>query len=92
MINTTNQWCSLCGNTESRGCEALTLASEQGASSVHFHQKISPVGAGFLGAGLMLAVALLTLLGLALCGCLSFGGAKRSSRRKASETDSTEKA
>lgn len=57
-VNDTAHWCNVCANTQDRGCAAITQARVAGAASVHLHQKISPVGAGFLGAGLTLAVVL----------------------------------
>ena len=42
------------------------------------HDKISPVGAGFLGAGLTLAVMAMLLAALLFLGLLSFG--RKSSR------------
>jgi len=57
-VNDTAHWCNVCSNTQDRGCAAITQARVDGAASVHLHQKINPVGAGFLGAGLTLAVVL----------------------------------
>ncbi|THH21569.1 hypothetical protein EW146_g42 [Bondarzewia mesenterica] len=73
-VNTTAQWCVTCGNTQDRGCGALSLAAAQAKT----HQKISPVGAGFLGAGLTIAVMLMAFGTLAFLGVLTFG--KRSKR------------
>ncbi|CAK5284334.1 unnamed protein product [Mycena citricolor] len=84
MINTTIQWCNACGNNANRGCGELALAASQ-ASAVavagfhSHHDRISPVGAGFLGAGLTLAVFAIMFGVLAFLGLLTFGR-KRSQR------------
>ncbi|KIY65234.1 phosphoglycerate mutase-like protein [Cylindrobasidium torrendii FP15055 ss-10] len=79
-INSTAEWCSACSNSADRGCGALS----QAAASARTHQIISPVGAGFLGAGLTLAVALIMFLVLLFLGVLTVGHGKRS--RKSVET------
>jgi prostatic aicd phosphatase len=82
-VNTTLQWCNVCNQTVDRGCGALLSAagSSTGASPAH-HDKISPVGAGFLGAGLALAVVLMVLGAAFGLGLLSFG------KRRAGKTSS----
>ncbi|EIW81249.1 phosphoglycerate mutase-like protein [Coniophora puteana RWD-64-598 SS2] len=85
-VNTTADWCSVCSNSQDRGCAALTLAEDQGRASAH--TRISPVGAGFLGAGLTVAVSLLMLGALAFFGFLSFG--KRRHSRKIHSDDELE--
>ncbi|KAN0087790.1 Histidine phosphatase superfamily [Tylopilus felleus] len=70
-VNTTAAWCNVCQNSQDRGCDALTLAAQQGRSAAL--SPISLVGAGFLGAGLTLAVVLMSLATLAFLGLLSFG-------------------
>ncbi|KAJ8088244.1 hypothetical protein PM082_022316 [Marasmius tenuissimus] len=75
-----SDWCRICGNEKDRGCAELALAASQ-ASSSH-HQTISPVGAGFLGAGLTLFVALAMLGVLFFLGLLTFG---RKGKRVAEE-------
>ncbi|KAG6903278.1 hypothetical protein C0995_000173 [Termitomyces sp. Mi166 len=78
-IELINDWCSVCANTQDRGCDALTLAVAESRPT------ISPVGAGFLGAGLTLAVALAMFAMLFFLGCLTFGGiSKRKRSSKAS--------
>ncbi|EKM49712.1 uncharacterized protein PHACADRAFT_265304 [Phanerochaete carnosa HHB-10118-sp] len=79
-INTTLEWCLTCNQTTLRGCGALLNASSAAASApapTH-HDRISPVGAGFLGAGLTFAVYSMLLAALVLLGLLNFG--KRGSR------------
>nr|GAT43805.1 predicted protein [Mycena chlorophos] len=101
LVNTTAQWCTVCNNTQDRGCGALTeaanaaLASASASSSSgHGHQRISPVGAGFLGAGLAVAVMLAMFGMLAFLGCLVVGRGKRRKARAASPevAESEEKA
>lgn len=78
-VNTTADWCSICANTKDRGCAALTLATQQGEAAAR--PKISPVGAGFLGAGLTLAVVAFMAGALAFLGLLTVGKfRKRQSR------------
>ncbi|KAL0062233.1 hypothetical protein AAF712_010915 [Marasmius tenuissimus] len=63
------------GNNKDRGCGEPALATMEGqsqASSSH-HQTISPVGTGFLGAGLTLFVAIATLPVLFFLGLITFG-------------------
>ena len=73
----------MCANTQDRGCGALALAAAQAKT----HQKISPVGAGFLGAGLTVAVLAMALGVLAFLGVLVLG--RRS--RRAVQASPTEK-
>ncbi|KAH0832229.1 histidine phosphatase superfamily [Lanmaoa asiatica] len=70
-VNTTAAWCNVCQNSQNRGCNALTLAAQQARSAAL--SPISPVGAGFLGAGLTLAMVILLFGTLAFLGLLSFG-------------------
>lgn len=70
-MNTTATWCDVCQNAQDRGCGALTLAASQARSAAL--SPISVVGAGFLGAGLTLAVVLLALAALLFLGPLTFG-------------------
>ncbi|KAH9950621.1 phosphoglycerate mutase-like protein [Amylocystis lapponica] len=70
-VNSTLDWCQVCGQTQERGCPALLAAQ---AYDTRTHYKLSPVGAGFLGAGLTAAVILAALGVLLFLGALSFGG------------------
>ncbi|KAF9220493.1 phosphoglycerate mutase-like protein [Gyrodon lividus] len=76
-VNTTADWCSICQNSQDRGCGALTLAAQQGRSAAL--SPISLVGAGFLGAGLTIVVVALSFAALVFLGLLSLG--KVSKRR-----------
>lgn len=80
-VNTTADWCSICANTKDRGCAALTLATEQGEAASR--PKISSVGAGFLGAGLTLAVIALMAGTLAFLGLLTVGKLRKRRSRLA---------
>lgn len=75
-INTTLQWCGICNQTVLRGCSSLLAPVPASIASVH-HDRISPVGAGFLGAGLTAAVFLMAFAVLFFLGVLSFGGKKK---------------
>ncbi|KAL0066208.1 hypothetical protein AAF712_006833 [Marasmius tenuissimus] len=91
-VKNTPEWCKVCGNNKDRGCGELALAATEGqsqASSSH-HQTISPVGAGFLGAGLTLFVAIAMLSVLFFLGLLTFG--KKGRSRSKSSVSSEEKA
>lgn len=68
-INTTATWCSVCDNNQDSGCAALALATEQGEAAAR--PKISPAGAGVLGAGLTLIVVVLMGFTLAFLGVLT---------------------
>ncbi|CAL1713509.1 unnamed protein product [Somion occarium] len=75
-VNTTLDWCNVCGQTTDRGCAALLGASSFGSH----HDRISPVGAGFLGAGLTAAVMLAALGVLLFLGFLTFGRGRRNAK------------
>ncbi|PSS09342.1 hypothetical protein PHLCEN_2v3374 [Hermanssonia centrifuga] len=97
-INTTTQWCNVCGQTTLRGCadlkgvpgpptsiqalleapSAMSSASAGDTSCIATYNsdRISPVGAGFLGAGLSLAVVTALIATLMLFGLFSFGSKK----------------
>ena len=74
-------WCKMCANTQDRGCGALAAAANQSKTVfIGSHDKVSPVGAGFIGAAVMLVVLLGSLALLSFAGVLRFG--KRSSSRR----------
>ena len=74
-VNTTLQWCQVCNQTSARGCGALLSAAS--TAPVH-HDAVSPVGAGFIGAGVTI-VFMSALVGLALAfGLLAVGKRLRS--------------
>lgn len=82
-INTTQEWCNVCQNTQDRGCAALAAASASASASALAdisspHHRISPVGAGFLGAGLTIVVIAMMAGVLAFLGVLTFGRRDRS--------------
>ncbi|KAF8552757.1 phosphoglycerate mutase-like protein [Imleria badia] len=84
-VNTTAAWCDVCQNSQDRGCGALTLAAQQARSAAL--SPISPVGAGFLGAGLTLAVVILSFATLAFLGLLSFAKKPRKGRMVANDDE-----
>ncbi|KAJ7644342.1 histidine phosphatase superfamily [Roridomyces roridus] len=78
LINSTADWCTVCNNTQDRGCGAIAAAAAQANAAAingigHHHQRISPVGAGFLGAGLTIAVMLGMFGVLAFLGLITLG-------------------
>ncbi|KZT67111.1 phosphoglycerate mutase-like protein [Daedalea quercina L-15889] len=72
-VNSTAEWCQICGTTAERGC-AEALAAATAAAGSGGHARISRVGAGFLGAGLTAAVFLMALGVLVFLGVLTAGG------------------
>lgn len=80
-------WCNTCANNNSRGCEFISSSSSTSTSSSekHYGGPISPVGAGFLGAGLAIVVfTALLALGI-LLGIVSFG--KTAGRKRENKGD-----
>ena len=74
-VNTTLEWCNVCGQTQERGCAALFAGNGTGSVAAlgGHHERISPVGAGFLGAGLTVAVFGLVAAVLVFLGLLTVG-------------------
>lgn len=67
----------MCGNTDSRGCQFLQEENVSlGTEGLRWGGSVSPVGAGFLGAGLMVVVVgILVTVGIVL-GILRVGRKK----------------
>ncbi|OBZ71231.1 Prostatic acid phosphatase [Grifola frondosa] len=89
-VNTTLDWCTLCGQTQLRGCAALLAGST--IEFVKAHDRISPVGAGFLGAGLTAAVmgamlGVLFFLGLLTAGLRNGRNVKRARALNSGDSD-----
>jgi len=78
-------WCKVCNNSVDRGCANLVSVNSPISA---MHHRISLVGAGFLGAGLTLAVLLAMLAVLSFLGLLTLG--KRRARSLRSDGDSYE--
>ncbi|KAG8716414.1 hypothetical protein FRC11_013397 [Ceratobasidium sp. 423] len=76
-IDDLNSWCTTCNNWQDRKCNLVAAAN----TSVIAWKKdaVSPVGAGFIGAGVTIAVFLAALGVMAFMGLLTFG---RKSRRE----------
>ncbi|EUC64991.1 histidine acid phosphatase-like protein [Rhizoctonia solani AG-3 Rhs1AP] len=73
-IDDLNDWCTTCSNWEDRKCNLVAAAN---TSTVVWHGGvISPVGAGFIGAGVTIVVFLAALAVLAFLGLLTFGRRK----------------
>lgn len=84
-VNSTLEWCELCGTADERGCATALAAAQETAGGSHGGSKISRVGAGFLGAGLTAAVFLMALGVLAFLGVLTVGG-RRYRKRHVSQS------
>jgi hypothetical protein len=71
------EWCSLCGNDYSRGCQFLGKGNVNAdAKGLRWSGDVSPVGAGLLGAGLTVFVAgVLVAIGV-LLGIVRIGRKK----------------
>jgi prostatic aicd phosphatase len=87
-VNTTSDWCTVCHNTQDRGCNQITSAVSQGHAQALFQQSVNPLGAGFLGAGLALVVAATLLAVFYFCGLVRFGKSKRVNLEGTSEKSS----
>jgi hypothetical protein len=90
-VSTTAEWCSVCSNTQDRGCGAIAAAAASARAEYQSHQLIGPVGTGFLGAGVTLAVAAAALALLTFLGFLTLGKQQKSNGQT-SETESIDKA
>ena len=75
-VETLPEWCKLCGNTDPRGCQFLQENVNTSAQGLKWGGSVSPVGAGFLGAGLTITViGILATVGIIL-GLLRVGKRK----------------
>lgn len=83
-METTADWCKVCDNNKDRGCGALHLATTTGAHDAR--PKVSSIGAGFIGAGVTIALALAIIGLLVSLGVIGLGKARRS--RKGAKVDS----
>jgi hypothetical protein len=81
-------WCQRCSNTQDRGCANIAATSAPATAFIGSHDKVSPVGAGFIGAGVTLAVMLGALALLAFTGLLSFGRQAKPRAKAGSENGS----
>ncbi|KDR82624.1 hypothetical protein GALMADRAFT_835279 [Galerina marginata CBS 339.88] len=79
-------WCKVCSNHQDRGCADLSTSSP--AATFVNHDRVSPVGAGFIGASVALVVVAAMLGMLYLLGFLSFGR-KRVAKPSASGSSDT---
>ncbi|KAJ7725358.1 histidine phosphatase superfamily [Mycena metata] len=78
LINSTAAWCSVCQNTQDRGCGAIAAAAAQASAAaakvdVARHQRLSNAGAGAVGAAVTLAVVVMMFGVLAFLGMLTVG-------------------
>ncbi|CAE7180550.1 unnamed protein product [Rhizoctonia solani] len=77
-VDDLNDWCTTCSNWKDRKCNLVAAAN---TSTVVWHMNaVSPVGAGFIGAAVTIAVFLAALAVLAFMGLLTFGRKSRKER------------
>jgi len=90
-VETLLEWCTLCGNNNSRGCQFLQEENvNMGSQGLRWGGNMSPVGAGFLGAGLVVVVVgILAMVGVVL-GVLRVGKRKPLHGRASSNASSGE--
>ena len=75
-VGTLPAWCKTCGNTNSRGCQFLQGNVNTGTEGLRWGGTVSPMGAGFLGAGLtVVVIGILATVGIIL-GLLRVGKRK----------------
>jgi prostatic aicd phosphatase len=89
-INSTARWCQVCNNSRDRGCDAIAGVVSSGTTTSSDHHKISLVGAGFLGAGLTLAVIFAMFSVLLFLGRLTFVHKSRPRTRGSNRSSSTD--
>lgn len=80
LLSNTTSWCHACNQTLLRGCSgALALESSLAASpsTGSSGSSVSPVGAGFIGAGVTLALAIALLASLIALGLVTIGKKRR---------------
>lgn len=70
VVNGTADWCNVCQNTQVSSCAALNLAAQQARAAAL--SPLSPVGAGFLGAGMTIVLFAVALSSLLFFGLLKF--------------------
>ncbi|KAM0791863.1 hypothetical protein ACM66B_004120 [Microbotryomycetes sp. NB124-2] len=87
LLPNTTTWCHACNNTVNSGCDVVALAdnykvlSDELASKSHF----TPVGAGFIGVAVTLALGLGLIVLMRIMGWVSFG--RDPARRKGGRSD-----
>jgi len=79
-------WCKVCQNDQDRGCADISVSGSSPAVILVHHDRVSPVGSGFIGACVTLALMLGVLGMLAFLGLLTFG--RKSSNRSVNDSDS----
>ncbi|KAH8922186.1 phosphoglycerate mutase-like protein [Atractiella rhizophila] len=78
-LESLSDWCSVCNQTSARGCDLVRASEGNDSPSISSggkHYAVSPVGAGFIGAGVTLAVVCVAMAALLFLGVLGFGGRK----------------
>lgn len=68
------EWCTLCGNNYSRGCQFLQEGNVNAdTKGLRWGGSVSPVGAGFLGAGLTVFVVGILMITGVVFGIVTVG-------------------
>ncbi|KAG9092081.1 hypothetical protein FS749_016018 [Ceratobasidium sp. UAMH 11750] len=75
QIDDLPSWCESCNNWSDRKCDLVAAANT--APTSHMSHGVSAVGAGFIGAGVTIAVFFAALGVLAFMGLVVFGRKKR---------------
>ncbi|KAF5360653.1 hypothetical protein D9756_004844 [Leucocoprinus leucothites] len=83
-INDTPEWCTVCQNSNDRGCGDLTLAAGQAIDSERLH----PVGAGLLGAAMAVACMIILFLFAWFLGFIQCGKKTKRTKRGSSYSES----
>ncbi|CAE6442479.1 unnamed protein product [Rhizoctonia solani] len=77
-INDLSDWCTACSNWKDRKCNLIAAANS--STVIYRRIGVSPIGAGFIGAGVTIAVFLAALTAVAFVGLLTFGRRSRKER------------
>ena len=88
-VETLPEWCTLCGNINSRGCQFLQEENMNlGSHGLRWGGSMSPMGAGLLGAGLaVVVVGIFATVGVVL-GLLRVGKRKSLGKTPSSASSS----
>ncbi|KXN85223.1 Lysosomal acid phosphatase [Leucoagaricus sp. SymC.cos] len=79
-INDTATWCRVCHNTQDRGCGDITLGAAQAIAA----ERLRPVGAGLLGAGMGVAFILILIIFAYVLGFMRCRKKRQSSKKSVS--------
>lgn len=95
LVQNLSQWCSTCSNTKDRGCDLVAAANtsdvrEGSVTTTYGNHDVSPLAAGFIGAGVTLAVVAAAFGLLALLGLVTLGKKRRSGGATTARVDSND--